>query len=86
MKLVKIDNYIYEYDGRNYKYITKEVVYINIDYIVEIREEDKYNYPGSTIYEIILKNGSKLHINKDTLGEILNNTDNNRMVYIGKDK
>ena len=71
MKLVKINNHIFEYDGRNYNYKSKEVMYLNIDYIVEIKESN-ITYP-SKLYEVILRNGSKLRISKEELNAIVNN-------------
>lgn len=90
MKLIKIKSYNITYLGGNINRIDgTENIYLNPDYIVTI-EELKLNIPNNDyspnkeeLYLVKLINKDPIKIDKGTLGEILNNTDNNRMVYKG---
>jgi len=93
MKLIKIKTYNITYLGGNiYRIDGTEDIYLNPDYIVTI-EKLHLNIPNNDyakdnkkeLYLVKLLNKESIKIDKDTLGEILNNTDNNRMVYIDKD-
>lgn len=84
MKLIKIKTYNIKYlEVRNiYKIEGTKDIYLNPDYIVTIEDMNIITEGNKEeLYSVKLRNKETINVNKDTLGEILNNTDNRGISY-----